>query len=104
MSYLSFAVILFIINLPFGYWRSNTQKFSAHWLFSIHIPVLLIIGIRIFSGLGFSLTSFLISVSFFFLGQFSGGKLRVLLTKKIKYKSTSCLIMDTFRILFHVGN
>jgi hypothetical protein len=70
------AVIVLILNLPFGYWRANARKFSPQWLFAVHIPVPMIVALRIYSGLGWRLTSFPFLIGAFFLGQFIGGKLR----------------------------
>lgn len=100
MTYLYFGLIIFILNLPFGYWRANTVKFSSQWVFAIHIPVLIIILIRLFSHIGFSVLSLLISFLTFFLGQFSGGKLHSFFPED-RERSSSCLVMDTFRLFLH---
>ena len=64
-----------ILNIPFGYWRENTKKFSLHWFLAIHLPIPFVVIMRIYSGLGFKLTSFLVTLSAYLLGQFIGGKL-----------------------------
>ncbi len=69
------AAIVFLLNLPFGYWRARVRKFSAQWILAIHLPVPLIIACRIFSGLGWQLISFPVMIAAFFCGQFLGGKL-----------------------------
>jgi len=33
------VAFVFIINLPFGYWRDKCRKFSVSWFLAIHIPV-----------------------------------------------------------------
>jgi len=75
MNLLSVAVIVFILNLPFGYWRANTEKFSWRWFLSIHVPIPFVVAIRILSGLGWRLITFPVLISAFFAGQFLGGKL-----------------------------
>ena len=75
MSIWLVAAIVFLMNLPFGVWRSRTRKFSWQWIVAIHLPVPLIIALRIASGLGFQLYTFPIMIGAFFLGQFLGGKL-----------------------------
>jgi hypothetical protein len=70
------ALAVFLLNLPFGYWRAGTRKFSWQWALAIHLPVPLIIALRIYSGLGWQLISFPALVGAFFLGQFCGAKLR----------------------------
>ena len=70
------ALLVFAINLPFGYWRASVRKLSRQWFLAVHIPVPLVIALRIYSGLGFKLISFPVIVGAFFLGQFVGGRLR----------------------------
>ena len=52
------------------------RKLSRQWFLAVHIPVPLVIALRIFSGLGFKLITFPVMVGAFFLGQYVGGKLR----------------------------
>lgn len=75
MSLWSVAILVFLLNVPFGFWRYKTKKFSWQWILSIHLPVPIVIMLRIFSGLGWQLISFPVLIGAFFLGQFSGGKL-----------------------------
>jgi hypothetical protein len=37
----------FIINIPFGYLRSKTKKYSLAWFSYIHAPIIFIIFLRI---------------------------------------------------------
>jgi len=69
------AGVVFLLNLPFGYWRAHVRKFSAQWILAVHIPVPLVIACRVFSGLGWQLISFPVVIGAFFAGQFLGGKL-----------------------------
>lgn len=76
------AALVFLVNLPFGYWRAREQRFSRQWLLAVHLPVPLVIALRVFSGLGWQLISFPVLISAFFLGQFCGGKLNLRDTRR----------------------
>ena len=73
------AALVFFINIPFGYWRSHTRKFSTQWILAIHVPVPLVVVCRLLLGLGWHLVTFPVLVSAFFAGQLAGGKLKRLL-------------------------
>ncbi len=66
------AILVFLINLPFGYWRSRVRKFSAQWILAIHVPVPLVVACRIFMGLGWHLVTFPVLIGAFFAGQLAG--------------------------------
>ncbi len=76
MSLWTVALLVFLVNLPFGYWRASVPKMSGRWFLAVHIPVPLVVALRIFSGLGWKWMSFPVLVGAFFLGQFVGGRLR----------------------------
>jgi len=76
MKILWIAAIVMTLNLPFGYWRASVKKFSSQWIFAIHMPVPMIVALRIYSGLGWRLATFPVLIGAFFIGQFIGGKLR----------------------------
>ena len=93
MNLLSIAIIVFIMNVPFGYWRASTKTFSLQWFLSVHLPVPFIIALRVFSGLGWALFTFPVLIFSFFLGQFLGG----LLNKRVaKIKITNFHILKLF--------
>lgn len=71
------ALAVFILNLPFGYWRSKTKKFSFQWFLSIHIPIPFVVLLRIYSGIGFEFYTYPIIVGAFFLGQVLGKSPRI---------------------------
>jgi hypothetical protein len=73
------AMLVFLFNIPFGYWRGQVRKFSMQWLLAVHIPVPFVICCRIFLGLGWHLITFPILISAFFAGQLVGSKIRSLL-------------------------
>jgi hypothetical protein len=70
------AVIVFLFNIPFGYWRSHTRKFSLQWLLAIHVPVPFIICVRLLLGLGWRPITFPVLIGAFFIGQFVGTKIQ----------------------------
>ncbi len=67
-------VVVFLINLPFGYVRGNAERFSKQWMMAVHIPVPFVFLLRIFSGLGLAAIPFLVLSDI--AGQIAGGKLR----------------------------
>jgi hypothetical protein len=69
------SVLVFLINVPFGVWRARVPARSRQWFLAVHLPVPLVIALRVFSGLGFQPASFPLIVGAFFLGQYVGGKL-----------------------------
>ena len=67
-------IVVFLINLPFGYIRSRSAKFSRKWMMAIHIPVPFVFLLRIFSGLNWTVIPLLVLSDI--AGQIAGGKLR----------------------------
>ena len=67
------AVLIIVVNLPFGYWRAGVRKFSAPWFVAVHAPVLLVIGIRLLLGIPFAWWVLPVTVGAFALGQWLGG-------------------------------
>ena len=70
------SILVFIINLPFGYWRSRVRKFSLQWILAIHAPVPLVVACRILLGLGWHLITYPVLIASFFAGQLAGAKLK----------------------------
>jgi hypothetical protein len=65
----------FTANLPFGFLRVGTRRFSLPWLLCIHAPIPLVILTRLSLGIGWSAVPFLLLASL--AGQIAGGKMRV---------------------------
>lgn len=76
------AAAVFLLNLPFGYWRARVPTRSRQWFLAIHLPVPFVIALRVLSGLGWQLASFPVLVGAFFLGQFVGGRLARLFERR----------------------
>lgn len=68
------AVLL--LNIPFGYWRSGAPQFSRSWFLAVHVPVPIVIGLRLLIGVPWHVGNFLFLIATFTLGQFTGGRLR----------------------------
>jgi hypothetical protein len=68
------ALLILLINLPFGYWRAGVPRLSPAWFLAIHLPVILAIGIRILLGMGFRLVTLPLYVAAFAGGQWLGGR------------------------------
>ena len=68
--------LIFLVNLPFGYWRAGLNKFSAGWFVAIHAPVPLVVALRWGLGLPFSWSTLPLFVAAYFAGQFLGSRLR----------------------------
>ncbi len=94
MNIVTVAVLVFILNLPFGYWRANVKKFSFPWFLSVHAPVPFVIALRLLSGLGFQLITFPIMIGAYFGGQFAGSGLHRMLGNRPGATTSSCLIWD----------
>jgi len=94
MNILSVAFLVFVLNLPFGYWRANVRKFSVPWFLSVHVPVPFVIALRLLSGLGFQLITFPIILIAYFGGQYAGSKIYHVLKSRDDSAVSSCLVMD----------
>lgn len=75
MKLWAIAFAVFLLNLPFGYWRAQAPTRSRQWFLAIHLPVPAVIALRVLSGLGWQLATFPVLVGAFFLGQFIGDRL-----------------------------
>lgn len=67
------SLFAFLINLPFGYLRSRSKRYSLKWFLYIHIPIVFIVAARLYSHVDF------VFVPLFFAatvaGQLFGGRL-----------------------------
>lgn len=73
MSIIGLMLAVFLINLPFGFWRQRAIRFSSQWMMAVHIPVPFVFLLRILSGFGWKVVPLLMFS--FAAGQFTGGKL-----------------------------
>lgn len=70
------AILIVLVNLPFGYWRAGVRRLSGAWFLAVHLPVLLVVGIRLLLGVPFTWWVLPITVGSFALGQWLGGRWR----------------------------
>ncbi len=94
MTIWSVAALAALVNIPFGYWRANADKFKRQWFLAVHLPVPLVIGLRLASGIGFQLATFPVMIGAYFLGQLAGGQLQGMLRKHTSMRVTACLVWD----------
>lgn len=69
------AAAVLLINIPFGFWRDSSRRFSLSWILAVHVPVPIVIGLRLVSHLGWKFSTFPVLMGSYFLGQFLGGRL-----------------------------
>jgi hypothetical protein len=69
------ALLAFIINIPFGYLRNKTQKFSARWFLYVHLSIPLIIAARLLSHTDYRYIPIFILAAV--AGQILGGRIEV---------------------------
>lgn len=62
-----------LLNLPFGYLRQKTTRFSFKWFLYIHLPIPLIFLARVLSNLDFRYIPLFVFAAL--MGQILGGKL-----------------------------
>jgi len=75
------TILVFVLNIPFGYWRAYLRKLSFWWFAAIHIPIPFVVWIRYEFDIGFTLSSYPIFILAFFLGQLGGGFIKRKLKK-----------------------
>lgn len=68
------VLMALVLNLPLGYWRAGTRKFSPAWFFFIHASIPVIIWARM--SLGLSAWYIPFSLGSAVVGQLLGAKLR----------------------------
>jgi hypothetical protein len=73
LAFLSGVAIL--LNLLISYWRSHARKLSVQWFLAVHLPVPLVIALRLLSGVGWQSVTFPLFAGSFLVGQFLGGRL-----------------------------
>lgn len=70
------ALGIFLVNLPFGYWRGGLRKMSPAWFVAIHAPVPVVLCLRWAFHLPFSLSTLPLFVAAYFAGQAVGARVR----------------------------
>ncbi len=70
------TISVFLLNVPFGFWRGSTRKFSKAWFCAVHLPIPFVIGIRFLINIKFQPESYMFALPAYFLGQYTGGIIR----------------------------
>jgi hypothetical protein len=67
------AVFTFLLNLPFGYIRGRSRRFSPRWFICVHMPVPFVIAIRLLTHTDYKFIPLFILVAV--AGQVCGGRI-----------------------------
>jgi len=70
---LALSAFTLLLNLPFGYARSKTKRYSLRWFLYIHIPIPFIFIARTISHISIKYIPIFILAAV--IGQILGGKL-----------------------------
>ncbi|MBA3061328.1 MAG: hypothetical protein FP832_06750 [Nitrospirae bacterium] len=65
--------LTFMLNMPFGYLRGKTKRFSLKWFLYIHLPIPFVLLARILSNIDMTYIPLLVLASV--IGQVWGGRL-----------------------------
>ena len=68
------ALLVFLLNLPFGALRGRERKYSFKWFLFIHLPIPFVVLLRWYSDIGFAWYTYPPLVAAFFAGQVIGRK------------------------------
>lgn len=60
-----------LVNLPFGWLRSRSRKFSLPWILWVHAPIPLIVAARLSLGISYAAVPLLVAAAL--AGQMGGG-------------------------------
>jgi len=72
-SVVGLIILAFVVSVPCGYLRQNYKKYSFMWFFLIHLPIPLIVLMRVKAGLGWQYIPLTLGGSV--AGQIIGGVL-----------------------------
>ncbi len=70
------ALGTFVVNLPFGWMRESTRKFSVGWFLAVHAPVPMVMLIRRAAGVSLGWRTLPALLLSYFLGQAVGARVR----------------------------
>jgi hypothetical protein len=75
IAVLLIMVLALVLNIPLGYLRSQTRKFSARWFIYVHMSIPVIIVARVHSHTDFRFIPRFILAAV--AGQYLGGKIEL---------------------------
>ena len=70
------CALILAVNLPFGFWREGTRRFSIPWFLAVHGAVPLVVLLRLAFGMGFRWELLPFFVAAYFGGQTLGARWR----------------------------
>jgi len=71
ITFIGLIFLAFVVSVPCGYLRQNYKKYSFMWFLLIHLPIPLIILLRVKAGLGWQFIPLTVGGSV--AGQIIGG-------------------------------
>jgi hypothetical protein len=74
LSLAGLLLFAFLINLPLGFMRETSPKYSLRWFVYIHLSIPFIIALRLREGFGWRIIPLTIACAVF--GQILGGRIR----------------------------
>lgn len=74
LSLAALLVFAFGVNIPLGYLRETSRKFSLHWFVLIHLSIPFIVALRSMFGFGWPLIPFTLACAV--AGQLIGSRIR----------------------------
>ena len=75
-------IATYFVNVPFGYIRQGFKKLSVKWFVAIHLPIPFVVLFRHYFDVGYEVYTYPFMLFAFFMGQFSGKKIRIYKMKK----------------------
>jgi len=81
LHYASLSLVIILFNIPFGYLRQGTKKFSFLWFLYIHLPVPFVVLMRSTFDVELSFKTAPLLFGSYFLGQFLGKKIKIIVTR-----------------------
>ena len=70
----SLLLFAFFSNIPLGYLREGTRKYSVRWFVFIHLSIPFIIALRVTNGISWQVIPFTLGLAV--AGQLVGGRAR----------------------------
>lgn len=73
LTLVGLLIFTLLLNLPFGYLRARSRKYSIPWFLYIHLPIPIIIFLRLTFGFSWKAIPFVVLAAV--AGQLTGGKM-----------------------------
>ncbi len=67
------TLFAFVLNLPFGFLRNKTKKFSFKWFLYIHLPIPFVVVFRLIAGFSLKIVPIILAASI--AGQVIGARI-----------------------------